>query len=229
MRLLKGGPPPAEGINAARPLPRKRGQERGNSHSLLRPRLRPRSRLSLMKTSKKVTDSHTHARQTQAGLRAEHGVATERDEDVKSLTAAIRLGGSETRQQRQKAARGERTERMRDVNRRRGRFGEKRNLKLFFFFFFNNAVDALASFLLCGAAPASAWEGWNVSLCVYALNMCVCAQARRRAGVQACMRACSLVSKEISCLRLFSPTHLQRPVNILKPFWMGLIKSGKDN
>lgn len=28
MRPLKGGPLPAEGINAARPLPRKRGQER---------------------------------------------------------------------------------------------------------------------------------------------------------------------------------------------------------
>lgn len=117
---LKGGPPPAEGVNAALPLPRKRGQERGNSHSFLRPRLRPRSRLGLMKTSKKkkkkVTDSHTHARQTQGELKAEHGVATERDEDVKSLTAAIRLGGSETREERQKAGRGETTERMRDVN-----------------------------------------------------------------------------------------------------------------
>lgn len=70
-----------------------------------------------MKTSKKkVTDSHTHARQTQGELKAEHGVATERDEDVKSLTAAIRLGGSETREERQKAGRGETTERMRDVN-----------------------------------------------------------------------------------------------------------------
>lgn len=69
-----------------------------------------------MKTSKKVTDSHTHARQTQAELGAEHGVATERDEDVKSLTAAIRLGGSEARQERQKAERGETAERMRDAN-----------------------------------------------------------------------------------------------------------------
>lgn len=37
---------------------------------------------------------------------------TELDEDVKSLTAAIRLGGSETREERQKAERGESTERM---------------------------------------------------------------------------------------------------------------------
>lgn len=65
-----------------------------------------------VKKKKKVTDSHTHARQTQGELKAEHGVATERDEDVKSLTAAIRLGGSETREERQKAGRGETTERM---------------------------------------------------------------------------------------------------------------------
>lgn len=65
---------------------------------------------------KKVTDSHTHARQTQAELGAEREVATEQDEDVKSLTAAIRLGGSETRQERQKAERGEMAERMRAVS-----------------------------------------------------------------------------------------------------------------
>lgn len=37
---------------------------------------------------------------------------TEVDEDVKSLTAAIRLGGSETRVERPEASGRERTERM---------------------------------------------------------------------------------------------------------------------
>lgn len=56
-----------------------------------------------MKTSKTLADSHTHTHThtCRKSLVAQSGVTTEVDEDVKSLTAAIRLGGSETREERQ--------------------------------------------------------------------------------------------------------------------------------
>lgn len=53
-----------------------------------------------MKTSETLTDSHSHANSHRESLATECRVMTEVDEDVKSLTAAIRLGGSETREER---------------------------------------------------------------------------------------------------------------------------------
>lgn len=44
---------------------------------------------------------HTHTHTCRKSLVTQSGVTTEVDEDVKSLTAAIRLGGSETREERQ--------------------------------------------------------------------------------------------------------------------------------
>lgn len=63
--------------------------------------------------SKTLTDSSTHTHMyTNIEFSAGCRVMTEADEDVKSLTAAIRLRGSEMREERQKAERGETTERI---------------------------------------------------------------------------------------------------------------------
>lgn len=80
-----------------------RGEQEGrDSPSFLKARLRLRSRPSPMKTSKTLTDRpadpHVHVSRVQRRVQGrDRG-----DEDVKSLTAAIRLGGSETREARQK-------------------------------------------------------------------------------------------------------------------------------
>lgn len=68
--------------------------------------------------SKSVSDSLV--RIYTKSLVAECRVMTERDEDVKSLTAAIRLGGSEMREERQEASGKETTERIGNGNDWRG-------------------------------------------------------------------------------------------------------------
>lgn len=111
-RGVERRPLTAEGINTELPLPCwgfvtwcKGGEWRNTRERelplFLNPWLRPRSWLSLMKTSKTLADSHTHTHTCRKSLVAQSGVTTEVDEDVKSLTAAIRLGGSETREERQ--------------------------------------------------------------------------------------------------------------------------------
>lgn len=200
----RAAPPPAGGSSSGAKGTNRGEQERRNSPSFLKLWLRPRSWLSPMKMSK--TDWQPHTRTpTQGEFSAECRVMTEVDEDVKSLTAAIRLGGSETREERQKAERRETTEGIWDVNGCRGGMKEEPSA-------FCCTVSPLASF--SSVVWFCSLPG-RVGMCVW-VRVCGCV----------CVFPC--VQRDFMLVLLF-PMHLQCLVNSRKQFGWEWWKEGEES